>query len=92
MRNSKNISMSFNISEIRNSVLRPHLLTSAELRMLIKEPKIPGEQRVELYQGQGKSARYLASRFIDNEWKDKWMSFDVTETLKDWLKDTGELH
>lgn len=92
MRNSRNISMSFNISEIRNSLWDYRLLTSAELRMLIKEPKIPDDQRVELYNGLGKSARYLASRYIKNEWNGKWMSFDVTETLKDWLKGTGELH
>lgn len=92
MKHNKNVSMSFSISEIRKSVGEFHLLTSAELRVLIKEPKIPDEQRVELYQGMDAKARYLASRFISNEWKDKWMSFDVTNTLKDWLQGTGELH
>ncbi|XP_026175971.1 transforming growth factor, beta 1a isoform X2 [Mastacembelus armatus] len=85
-KNTKNIKMSFNISEIRDSVGDYHLLTSAELRMLIKQPAIASEQRVELYQGLGSSARYLASRFITNQWKDKWLTFDVTETLQNWLK------
>lgn len=84
--------MFFNISEIRNSVGDFRLLTSAELRMLIKKTMIPGEQRVELYQGQGKaSERYLGSRFITNEWSGQWLSFDVTETLKNWLQGTGKL-
>ncbi|XP_031141014.1 transforming growth factor, beta 1a [Sander lucioperca] len=81
-------SLFFNISEIRQSVGDYRLLTSAELRMLIKKPTIASEQRVELYQGLGTSARYLASRFITNQWKDKWLSFDVTETLQNWLKGT----
>ncbi|XP_073343628.1 transforming growth factor, beta 1a [Pagrus major] len=82
----KNYSMAFNISKIRESIGDYRLLTTAELRMLIKHTTIPDEQRVELYQGLGTSARYLASRFITNKWRDKWLSFDVTETLQDWLK------
>ncbi|XP_044059601.1 transforming growth factor, beta 1a [Siniperca chuatsi] len=87
---SKSIPMYFNISEIRESVGDYRLLTSAELRMLIKQTTILSEQRVELYQGLGPSARYLASRFITNQWKDKWLSFDVTETLQNWLKGTAD--
>ncbi|XP_018521020.1 transforming growth factor, beta 1a [Lates calcarifer] len=85
-----NIEMPFNISEIRQSVGDYRLLTSAELRMLIKRTSIPSEQRVELYRGLGASARYLASRFITNELKDKWLSFDVTETLQNWLRGTED--
>uniref|UniRef100_UPI0037E70104 transforming growth factor, beta 1a n=1 Tax=Semicossyphus pulcher TaxID=241346 RepID=UPI0037E70104 len=87
---SKNIPMFFNISEIRQSVGDYRLLTNAELRMLIKQTNIVDEQRVELYWGVGTSARYLASRFITNKRKDKWLSFDVTETLQDWLKGTDD--
>nr|XP_046245808.1 transforming growth factor, beta 1a isoform X2 [Scatophagus argus] len=87
---SRSIQMSFNISVIRESVGDYRLLTSAELRMLIKHPKVPDEQRVELYQGTESSARYLASRFISNKQRDKWVSFDVTETLQDWLKGNDE--
>nr|AAD46997.1 transforming growth factor-beta precursor [Morone chrysops x Morone saxatilis] len=82
--------MFFNISEIRESVGDYRLLTSAELRMLIKKTTIYDEQRVELYSGLGDSPRYLASRFITNKWKDKWLSFDVTKTLQDWLKGTDD--
>ncbi|XP_072308875.1 transforming growth factor, beta 1a isoform X2 [Eucyclogobius newberryi] len=85
-KNSKSVSMYFNMADIRTSVGDYRLLTTAELRMLIKQTVIPLEQRVELYQGVGPSARYLASRFITNQMKDKWLSFDVTETLQSWLK------
>lgn len=81
--------MPFNMSEMRQSVGESHLLTSAELRMLIKQTTIPNEQRVELYYGLGPSARYLATRFINNQMKNKWLSFDVTEPLQDWLKGNG---
>lgn len=86
----KIIPMIFNLSEIRKSVGDYRLLTSAELRILIKGPSIRNEQRVELYQGLGKARRHLVSRFVSNVWKDKWMSFDVTESLQTWLKGTGE--
>ncbi|KAM6988526.1 transforming growth factor, beta 1a [Tautogolabrus adspersus] len=89
---SKNIPMYFNISEIRESVGDYRLLTNAELRMLIKQTTIAREQRVELYKGLGTSARYLASRFITNQMRDKWLSFDVTETLQEWLKGTEDEH
>ncbi|KAF1393597.1 hypothetical protein PFLUV_G00017700 [Perca fluviatilis] len=89
-KSSKNIPMFFNISEIRQSVGDYRLLTSAELRMLIKKTTIASEQRVELYQGLETSARYLASRFITNKMKDKWLSFDVTETLQNWLQGTED--
>lgn len=86
-KNAKNVSMFFNITEIRTSVGDSPLLTTAELRMLIKQTAIQSEQRVELYKGVGTSARYLASRFITNQMRDKWLSFDVTETLRKWLED-----
>lgn len=82
--------MPFNISEIRQTIGAYHQLTSAELRMLIKKTRILNEQRVELYQGLGPSARYLASRFVSNNWKDKWLSFDVTEPLQQWLQGNGK--
>lgn len=88
--NSKNVSMYFNISDIRASVGDYRLLTTAELRMLIRNTAIQSEQRVELYQGMGASARYLASRFITNKMRDNWLSFDVTETLQSWLKDNED--
>ncbi|KAG7479329.1 transforming growth factor beta-1-like [Solea senegalensis] len=91
-KNSKSIPMFFNIAKIRQSVGDYRLLTSAEMRMLITKTNIPAksEQRVELYRGLGTSAHYLASRFINNDLKDKWLSFDVTETLQTWLKGTED--
>ncbi|XP_012727903.2 transforming growth factor, beta 1a [Fundulus heteroclitus] len=87
MTSERTKTMSFNIAEIRNSVGDFHLLTSAELRMLVKTTSIPDEQRVELYYSSGASTRYHASRFVTNAMKGKWLSFDVTEPLQEWLKD-----
>lgn len=84
--NAKNVSMYFNIADIRTSVGNHRLLTTAELRMLIKDTFIKDKQRVELYQGVGPEAHHLASRFITNQMRDKWLSFDVTETLQKWLE------
>ncbi|MEQ2181528.1 hypothetical protein GOODEAATRI_012526 [Goodea atripinnis] len=81
--------MFFNIADIRNSVGDFHLLTSAELRMLINTANINNEQRVELYYSSGASFRYHTTRFMTNSLKDKWLSFDVTEPLQQWLKDKG---
>ncbi|KAF3693290.1 Transforming growth factor beta-1 [Channa argus] len=78
--------MYFNISEIRASVGEYQRLTRAELRMYITQQTIQSEQRVELYQRVGTSARYLASRFVTNDVK--LISFDVTETLQTWLQGT----
>ncbi|XP_014846248.1 PREDICTED: transforming growth factor beta-1-like [Poecilia mexicana] len=78
--------MFFNIAEIRNTVGNFQLLTTAELRMLIKKPSIDKEQRVELYYSTGASFRYHASRFVTNALKEKWLSFDITEPLQQWLQ------
>ncbi|XP_010897197.1 transforming growth factor, beta 1a [Esox lucius] len=80
--------MLFNLNEMRSNIGDYHLLSTAELRLLIKNPSIdPGsEQRLELYRGFGDSKRYLGSRFITNELNNRWLSFDVTSTLKEWLK------
>uniref|UniRef100_A0A1A8RJK4 Transforming growth factor beta n=1 Tax=Nothobranchius rachovii TaxID=451742 RepID=A0A1A8RJK4_9TELE len=77
----------FNTSSIKTSVGDASLLTSAELRMLIKNPRIASEQRVELYYSSGSSVRYHTSRFITNSLRDKWLSFDVTEPLQRWLQE-----
>lgn len=88
MKETSTVQMQFNISEIRKSVGDYRLLTSAELRMLIKNTMFDKPQRVELYEG---NASYLASRFIDNQMKDKWLSFDVTATVQQWLQGDGEI-
>ncbi|XP_035290996.1 transforming growth factor, beta 1a isoform X1 [Anguilla anguilla] len=78
----------FNVSEMRASLGGARLLSLAELRLLIKSSSMPPgtEQRLELYQGLGDRARYLGSRFVSNGWIDRWLSFDVTQTVKDWLQ------
>ncbi|XP_017260047.1 transforming growth factor, beta 1a [Kryptolebias marmoratus] len=83
--------MSFNMPVVRRSVGDASLLTSAELRMYIKDPRIPEEQRVELYYSTNGSVRYHASRFITNHLKDKWLSFDVTEPLQKWLREPEDV-
>ncbi|XP_051536700.1 transforming growth factor beta-1 proprotein-like [Myxocyprinus asiaticus] len=77
----------FNITEMKLTLGSERMITQAELRLRIKDPKIaPGsEQRLEMYHGTGDMAHYLGSRYISNELANKWLSFDVTKTLKDWL-------
>ncbi|KAM9318247.1 transforming growth factor, beta 1a [Pholidichthys leucotaenia] len=87
IKDSKIIPMYFNILEMRSSIGDSQLLTSAELRMLIKSPNIAGTQRVELYYYKGSVATYHTSRFINNSLKDKWLTFDVAEPLRRWLQD-----
>lgn len=80
----------FNATEMRESLGDASLLHRAELRLLIKNTNMQTEQRLELYQDLGDSARYLGWRFVSLAWKDRWLSFDVTQTLKEWLQDTAE--
>ncbi|KPP60837.1 TGF-beta1B precursor-like, partial [Scleropages formosus] len=78
--------MLFNVSEIRNSVGADYRLTHAELRLHISSTKDKlVEQRLELYKGEGDKARYLGSSFVTNGTKGHWLSFNVTQTVKDWL-------
>ncbi|XP_029963723.1 transforming growth factor, beta 1a [Salarias fasciatus] len=85
-KNAKIIPMFFNMSEIRASVGDHRLLTSAELRMLIKTPTINKKERVELYYLDQSTAMYLESRFLSNEYKDKWLTFDVAKPVRLWLQ------
>ncbi|CAB1315995.1 unnamed protein product [Coregonus sp. 'balchen'] len=48
------------------------------------------EQRLELYRGVEDEARYLKSHFVSKEWANRWVSFDVTETLREWLQGARE--
>ncbi|KAJ8402187.1 hypothetical protein AAFF_G00370520 [Aldrovandia affinis] len=90
--NSTKYQMLFNVSEMRASLGGERLLSLAELRLLIKNPNmVPGtEQRLELYRGLGERSRYLDSRFVSNSWSDRWLSFDVTQTMREWLQGTEE--
>ncbi|XP_062407698.1 transforming growth factor beta-1 proprotein-like [Sardina pilchardus] len=81
------VKMVFNMSAMRESIINPALLTSAELRLFIKGITIAqGEQRLELYRGLGPDQRYLGSRFINKTMQRTWVTFDVGDTVREWLK------
>ncbi|KAM9497637.1 transforming growth factor beta-1 proprotein-like [Salvelinus alpinus] len=95
MKQSENTSkyqMLFNMSEMRSVLGTDRLLSQAELRLLIKNRgMLDGiEQRLELYRGIGDKARYMKSHFVSKEWANRWISFDVTQTLREWLQGAGE--
>ncbi|XP_072517370.1 transforming growth factor beta-1 proprotein [Salminus brasiliensis] len=83
-----NTVMVFNIKKVQDVLGQDQMVSQAELRLHIVETTMPPdtEQRLELYQGAGDKARYLNSHFITSDSKGKWLSFDVTHTLKDWLQ------
>lgn len=85
--------MLFNVTAMKGVLGSDRMISQAELRLLIRDPKIPSgnEQRLELYHGAGDKARYLNSHFITNELNGKWISFDVTQIVKNWLQNPGEL-
>lgn len=84
----------FNASKLRESVTSEALLYRAELRMLqlSSNNAEKSEQRVELYQCNGRtSPRYLGNKFVRSSIPDNvWLSFDVTETVKQWLSGKEE--
>lgn len=84
--------MLFNVSEMRAVLGIERMVSQAELRLLIKDPRVaPGsEERLELYHRDGDKARYLNSQSITNDLNGKWISFDVTQTVKNWLQNPGE--
>ncbi|KAG9348365.1 hypothetical protein JZ751_002100, partial [Albula glossodonta] len=83
--------MLFNVSQIKASVENEQLVTRAELRLYILKTNMQPEQeqRLELYRGFGDNTRYLSSHIISHKFKQHWLSFDITQTLKDWLQGTG---
>ncbi|KAL0972720.1 hypothetical protein UPYG_G00193890 [Umbra pygmaea] len=82
----------FDMNEVRSKIGDYHLLSSAELRLLIKKANMPpgDDQRLEFYSLQGEHRLYLGSRFITNAWQSRWLSFDITPTLKGWLNGKEE--
>ncbi|XP_046869726.1 transforming growth factor beta-1 proprotein isoform X2 [Hypomesus transpacificus] len=84
--------MRFDISKMQATLGNDSLLSQAELRLLIKNPTMPpgSEQRLELYSVKGDKSRYLGSRFVSNVSANHWLSFDVTQTLSDWLRGSGK--
>ncbi|KAJ7996701.1 hypothetical protein DPEC_G00239750 [Dallia pectoralis] len=89
--NSSKNQMLFNMSEMRSILGTGPEISQAEIRMLIRTKNLPEgkEQRLELYRIIGDKTRYVKSQFISKEWDNRWVSFDVTETVKDWFRVTG---
>ncbi|XP_056587899.1 transforming growth factor beta-1 proprotein [Triplophysa dalaica] len=78
----------FSITDMNQILGSVRIIHQAELSMLVKQVNLaPGsEQRLELHQVVGNKTRYLDSRFITKELEKKRLSFDVTQTVKDWLE------
>ncbi|XP_053330148.1 transforming growth factor beta-1 proprotein isoform X2 [Spea bombifrons] len=81
----------FNASRVREIVSRRPLLHHVELRMF-RKPLLGvsenTEHRVELYRGLGNgnnSFRYLDSKFVWPGKPAEWLSFDVTDSVREWL-------
>ncbi|KAL0173605.1 hypothetical protein M9458_029573, partial [Cirrhinus mrigala] len=83
--------MTFNVSEMKQSIPDYRLLSQAELRLRIKNPTMDQEQRLELYRGTGDQARYLDTRFVSKDLANRWLSFDVKQTIIEWLQGSGEV-
>lgn len=89
-----NSTMLFNITAMKDVLGADRMVSQAKLFLLIKDVKIlpDTDQRIELYQGAEDKARYLFSHFINQTSNDKWLSFDVTHTVNEWLQKPGELY
>lgn len=78
------IYMFFNMSDIREAVPEPPLLSRAELRL--QRFKSTVEQHVELYQKYSNNSwRYLGNRLLTPTDTPEWLSFDVTGVVRQWL-------
>lgn len=86
---NQSFQMFFNMTQMKNSIVDYRLLSKAELRLRIKNAAMSAEQRLELYQGQGGQKNYLGFHIISNKLDNRWISFDVTATVKSWLQTQG---
>lgn len=84
--------MFFNVSKMKQSIKDYKLLTQAKLRLRVKDPAIQSgmSQRLEIYKGLGSSAEYLDFYDISNDLLNKWISIDITDTVKEWLQSSGK--
>lgn len=84
--------MYFDVSEMKQNIKNYKLLTQAKLRLRLKDMSIQSglSQRLEIYKGLGSSAKYLGFHDISHDLQYKWISFDITATLKDWLQSPGK--
>lgn len=88
------MTMTFSVTEIKNVLGSERLISQAELRLFVSNVSLNSqitEQRLELYHGSGNHSRYLSSYYITNQQNRTWISFDVTQTLQNWLRSSGEL-
>ncbi|KAK3534023.1 hypothetical protein QTP86_000646 [Hemibagrus guttatus] len=78
----------FDVSKMKQSIKNYKLLTQAKLRLRVKDPAIQRgmTQRLEIYKILGSSAEYLDFYDISNDLLDKWISIDITDTVKEWLQ------
>lgn len=78
---------------MKQSIQDYRQLSQAKLRLCVKDPTIqPGSpQRLEIYKGLGSAAKYLGFYDISNDLVNKWISIDITATLKEWLQSSGKL-
>ncbi|XP_066508839.1 transforming growth factor beta-1 proprotein-like [Hoplias malabaricus] len=85
------INMFFDMKEINKTITNYRLLSKAELRILIKNPKImPGSgERLELYRDSVEQVNYLSSHIIYLNHSNRWISYDVTATVQSWLESPG---
>lgn len=85
---TENKQLFFDVREMRQNIPDYRLLTQAKLRLRVKDPVIQSglTQRLEIYKGLGGAAEYLGFYAISNDLLNKWISFDVTATLKEWLQ------
>ncbi|KAK2868796.1 hypothetical protein Q7C36_000667 [Tachysurus vachellii] len=80
--------MYFDVGEMKQNIKNYELLTQAKLRLRLKDMSIKRglSQRLEIYKGLGSSAKYLGFHDISNDLQNKWISIDITATLKEWLQ------
>ncbi|XP_078097813.1 transforming growth factor beta-1 proprotein-like [Mustelus asterias] len=64
------------------------LLHRAEFRLyrMARDDAVVTHQRVELYEVRSQVSTYLDNRLLKTKESDEWISFDVTDTVKDWLQ------
>lgn len=82
----------FNVEEMKASIQNYLLLSQAKLRLRVKDPTIQRglPQRLEIFKGLNSAAQYLGYYDISNDLINKWISIDVTATVKEWLQSDGK--
>uniref|UniRef100_UPI00398E3391 transforming growth factor beta-1 proprotein-like isoform X2 n=1 Tax=Pristiophorus japonicus TaxID=55135 RepID=UPI00398E3391 len=74
----------FNISLNVSSDSFLHRAEFRLYRLVLSDAEVE-EQRVELYQVRSNGNTYLDNRLLQTKGNDEWISFDVTETVKEWV-------